>query len=230
MIRSRKGLLADENGNSVIEATVVTTIVIFMIFILMIMGFLFYQEALVQTVANEAATSIARTYSYERKDPVTGYIGVDELADQGWSGSLYWLSDLSGKKAKEETEAKNVAKKLMDKRRLMACQTYECEVEIGKSDVTWFQDEITVTITETYSVPFVRLLGVSSDKSVITRKSMGRALCYDVIGAKSYYNTLSVLSKNIGDQAMIKMVKNIVKIATTSVDAVTNVIKMFFEN
>lgn len=166
-------MLLNEEGNTVIEATFVVTICIIVVFVLLVIGFIFYQENLLQSVANQTANGIARTYPYSKKDPVTGYIGENNLADQGLFESAYWfqskdytanikvdkkngesfksklqiLSLLGNKKVNHEAiEAVDLANKLTNKRRLYACQYYEYNVEIKQSDEVMFQNEITVSI------------------------------------------------------------------------------------
>lgn len=224
--------LKDENANSVIEATFVVTVAIIIIAVLIMWSFLFYQETLLQSAANRTASDIASTYPYKKKDPVTGYIGINNLEDQGFWESAYMLSGdvgFNSKNALEVEEAKKLCEELIDNNRLLRGQDYNCTVEIKSSDKAFFQQEITVTVSETYSIPFAKMLGI--DNSQIKREYTGYAQCVDIIGAKSYYNMLNAVAKRLAKDTPVKIVNQIVNIMKNFTNAgfsVYNFVKTIF--
>lgn len=243
--------LKDENGNSVVEAIFVVTTTLFMLFLIIMLGFAFYQEGLLQCTADDVATSIARTYSYKRKDPVTGYISKQNLKDNGFIDSAYWLTTgkytsvrekgkadtssggfLSSRSRAEAEEATAMITNLLKKRRFMLAQDYKYEVSIRKSELVAYQNEVTVTITEDYYIPFARLLGV--EESVISRSYTGRAICFDLMGSRCYDNVFQVLIKNLTTETKViktgvKIVKNITNSAKNTKTTVENLVDLFLD-
>lgn len=217
-----KTLKCDE-GNAVVEATLVVTICIFIIFIIIILGFVFYQENLLQSVVNKVANQVARTYSYERKDPVTGYISEDGLKDQGLVDSLYFFTDeVSGKKSRELSEANSLIKKYLDRNRIiMAHEAKLPEIKIENSHTAWFQKEVIVSVEEEYYIPFVRFLGVNN--GTVKRSYIGKAECIDIIGAKSFHNMLKVVSKNLSSQDAVGSIRSVTGIITNFISAGSNI-------
>ena len=222
--------LKDESGNTMIEATFVMTLSLIIVLLMLLFGFIFYQETLLQTVADDTARKIASTYTYTNKDPVTGYITTDSLRDQGFVDSMYFLTgENSGKDFKEEKEAKSLAKTLMNKKRLRACQSFEYNIDIRNSNMVFFQKEIVVSLEEKYSIPLLNMLGMNSSDGLITRKYTAKALCYDHIGAQSYYSTFAALAKNVGNLQLFKAIHYVVKTVKSVINGSSNLVSAFFE-
>lgn len=214
--------LKSDNGNTMIEATFVVTIAIVVVTVIMMLGMVFYQESLLQSAANLTATQIARTYSFKQKDPVTGYIDEGALKKQGFlEGAYFILDNATGRKGQGVSLGKTLAKKNADKGRMLASHEVKAPVVvIRNSDVAKFQKEVTVTIEESYNIPFVKLLGVDDGK--LTRKYTGKALCVDVLGAKSYHNVFAVVTKNLASEGSVETIKNVVKLVTNVIDSAGN--------
>ena len=222
--------IKDESGNTFIEASFIMTISLIVLLLLILFGFIFYQESLLQTVADDTARRIASTYTYEKKDPVTGYITTANLRDQGLVDSMYYLTgERFGKDIKEEKEGKALAKALLNRKRLRACQSFDYSIDVRNSDAVLFQKEVVVTLEEKYSIPFLKMLGVNNPTGTITRKYSSKALCFDYVGAETYYSTLSAVSKNIGNLQLFKAVQYVVGIVTHMTNGSSNLVKAFFE-
>ena len=216
-----KKKLSDESGNTVIEASFIVTITLFVIFFLLLLGFVYYQKTLFQTVANQTSTSIARTYTYRYKDPAVGYIDIKQLHDLGLKDSAYWLGGSnSGKNTIEKEEAKKLLKHLESQGRLLKCQknSMKTDVKIRKSDALFFQNEITVSIEAKYYIPFIRLLGVETDGLVLAKAS-SRAICADILGLHTYYRTIEVLLSNLTELNFTKIVQSGVRFITNVLDS-----------
>ena len=225
--------LKNENGNSVIEASVVVTITLFMLATIIMLGFYHYQVTLLQTVADEIATNIARTYPYKSKDPISGFIGSENLADRNIVDSSYWiLGDINwghgSKNQNEENEAKSLAERFLSGRRFISAQgKATIEVEIQKSEVVLFQNEINVTVSENYYIPFAQFLGVK--KSLLSVKKSSKAICYDVVGASGYYRTLMTFAEAFGGSEAGKLVKNLTSIVDAVITGGKNIISFIFK-
>lgn len=217
--------LFEEEGNAVVEATFIVTTTLFVIFLLISFGFLFYQETLLQATANEVATSIARTYSYERKDPVTGYITSESIADQGFDG-LYWISQNGNLTRTKKNIAEKYTSRILKRSRFYNCKEQAISVDINKSSLVAFQNEITVTVSESYYIPFTRFFGIS--QSILKREYKAKSLCYDILGAQRYYNGIKSIAKGISEKSQIlKSVKNISSIAKSIINGEKNLITAF---
>ena len=78
-----KRLLKREKGEVMVEASLVMTVVIVVIVTLAYLGLIMYHQTLITSTANQTASNIAQVYSNSGKDPVTGYIDVSNLDNDG---------------------------------------------------------------------------------------------------------------------------------------------------
>lgn len=201
--------LKNENGNSIVEATFVVTITIFLIATIIMLGFYHYQITLLQTVADEVSTQIARTYAYENKDPITGFIGSADVVDHNIIESSYWVFQFfCDTKQAEAEETQKLTRQLLSNRRFMAAKRKaNIDVDIRHSELLFFQNEIEVTVSEEYYIPFAQFLGV--DDSILKVKKSSKAICVDIMGANGYYQALLEISKAFGSSEIGKMLNNI---------------------
>lgn len=199
--------IKSEEGNAVIEATfAVTVCLVFLTFIIMF-GLLFYQETLLQSIANETATDIARSYTYKKKDPITGYIGNKNLRDLNLFEAAYFLTGSQNTEA--ELKGEKLAEALNNKERLLQGSKFKADVTIQRNQSTWFQNEVCVTVSNEYKIPLLSFIGMDGNKG-IKREYVGRAICYDPVGSKGYYNMICVMAKNAGSQKIFKKVTKII--------------------
>ena len=68
-----------ENGEVVVEASIVVTLVLIVITIMLYVGMILYQQTLVSVMANQTASNIAQVYGNNLKDPFTGYVDSDRV-------------------------------------------------------------------------------------------------------------------------------------------------------
>ena len=66
-----------ENGEVVVEASIIVTLVFIVISIMFYIGMVLYQQTAISTVANRTATNISQVYSNTLRDPFTGYVDPD---------------------------------------------------------------------------------------------------------------------------------------------------------
>ena len=66
-----------------VEASLVLTTVVIIIVTLAYLGLIMYHQTLITSTANQTASNIAQVYSNSGKDPVTGYIDVSNLDNDG---------------------------------------------------------------------------------------------------------------------------------------------------
>ena len=222
-----KSMLRSEQGSSVIEATFVVSITLFVVFFMLILGFTFYQETIMQTVADNVSSSMARSYGYSHKDPFVSYIDAENVP-RGFIDSSYWVFN-SGSDEKEKN-AKWMAQAEMNKYRFMSpmSNSQVLTAEASRSDIAWFQCEIEVTISEKYYIPFARFLG--KEDSVIEFKTTSRAICPDYTAFYSYVNFLEdftmLFSKaNKNFKGLDDAVTNVTSIVNNIVSGTVRIIK-----
>lgn len=89
-----------------------------------------------------------------------------------------------------------------------------------------FQNEVIVTIEESYYIPFAGLLGV--EDGLLKRKYVGKAQCVDVLGAQSYNKFFDVLCGNLASQKSVSLVKDTVETFKNFVEAKDNLSNFLF--
>ncbi len=220
--------LKSEDGNTMIEATFVVTITLVVLTVIMMLGFIFYQESHLQSAANLTAIQVARTYPDRRKDPVTGFIEEGELGEKGiFEGMYYLIGEGSGRVDEAKGVGRELAKKNLERGRVLLSHTVtEPEIKIAKSSSAMFQNEVIVTIEESYYIPFAGLLGV--EDGLLKRKYVGKAQCVDVLGAQSYNKFFDVLCGNLASQKSVSLVKDTVETFKNFVEAKDNLSNFLF--
>ena len=226
MIKRLKALIDDEGGNSIIEATFIVTLTVIFIFIVMLLGFVYYQNILLQSVANQTAVSIARTYTYKNKDPVTGYIHSANLHDLGFIESSYLLFG-SDKNAAEAAEMKRLAKKLEENNRLISYSgnafIVDDKTKVQSSGAVLLQNEVVVVLEAKYSVPLVGFFGVNDGGKTVIRAS-GRAICADMLGMHNIDRALDAVAKTLGSAAPLQIVQKVTKCVENIFNASGNLV------
>ena len=180
-----KKSVKSESGWIMLEASFVVTIVMICVAILIVAGFMSYQRTLVNIVANDTATSIAEVYSETVKDPFCGYIDSKEF----YKTKLYrYLRDaISGNlKNTNIKKAKWYADYRLSKNSFWKNEGYDIDVKVQPKKGKLFQNQIVVTVSQKFNVPFVSLFGIDRH---VEYKSTAYADCVDYI---DYFNTISL--------------------------------------
>ena len=73
-------LLNDDSGEVMLESTIIFTITIFLLLALLSIGFIFYQKAMLNSVADEIASSVGATFKFKDSDLMEREIGSNELS------------------------------------------------------------------------------------------------------------------------------------------------------
>lgn len=190
----------EESGSTVVEASMVVPIVLMIIFVMMYLGFIMYQETALTVVANEAAASIGQVYSTNSKDPFIGFTTPTELSDTYYYRSLRnALNSLTQIHGALDSEA---AKKAdwYSQYRIVSNRLYKENGDIKVSTSfestpgMMFQKTAVVTIEATYDLPFIRFFGIAD--STVAVKAVGRAQCFDIL---DYASMMSLASNVISD-------------------------------
>ena len=180
----------DEQGNVMIEASIVMTIAVVMVAVLISLGLMLYQKSLMQTVATETAVDIANVYGLSYRDPVYGYIDDSEF----YNTNLYrYLGNLLTDNHDEANERKGTWYGLyrLKKGELARFSEPKVFVEIIQKPGTIIQHQVVVTITAQFDMPLTTIWnGDNSATYMVT----GRADCVDLL---DYFNTVGTVESII---------------------------------
>jgi len=181
-----KRLLKREKGEVMVEASLVMTVVIVVIVTLAYLGLIMYHQTLITSTANQTASNIAQVYSNSGKDPVTGYIDVSNLDNDGMVIKMknQAYSNVITKKAEWYSRYR------LAKGRFLKSDEPKIEVKIENKKGALLRAQVIVTVEVDYELPFVKLLGLES--TTIHYKATGRADCYEIL---DYINTIDAVDK-----------------------------------
>jgi hypothetical protein len=182
MQKAKKRLLRNESGDVVIEASLVVTFSGICVLAILLMGYVIYQQALMQASANKTAADVAAIYAIQSKDPIYGYTSRDTLAN----AELYrvFTSKLDNQNARKAQwfMLYNVKRQtLMPNFKLTVAAVVE-----RKPDTLALRKQVKVTATANYSIPLLKLLSVNGDGAFTVT---AYAECHDEI---DYINTVDM--------------------------------------
>lgn len=181
-----KRLLKREKGEMMVEASLVLTVVIVVIVSLAYLGLIMYHQTLITSTANQTASNIAQVYSNSSKDPVTGYIDVSNLDNDGMVNKMKNQAYADVIKEKAEWYSKY----RLAKGNFLKSEEPEIDVKIENKNGALLRAQVVVTVEEDYELPFVQLLGM--EKPTIKYKATGRADCYEIL---DYVNVVEAVDK-----------------------------------
>ena len=199
-------LFKKENGETVVEATMVVPIVIIVIFLLIYLGFVLYQQTILTVVANDTAASIGQVYATPSKDPFVGYTNTEKLSETKLYRNLYnAVGNAMGKT--DTVDGNNELKaQWFAKYRLASTQLYKekgsitYDIGFERQPGTVLQKIVVVKIKATYDLPFLKFFGISNSEKLFEAEA--RAQCFDLL---DYSSTLSlvntVLTDSVGSTA-----------------------------
>lgn len=177
-----------ERGNVVIEASIVLTIAVVMIAVLINLGFMTYQQNLLDTVAKEAAVDVANVYTGTFRDPMYGYIDASEF----YKTELYryienFFASTQDDAAKRKAEWYSLYR--LKKNQLMEFEDPDVDVQIVRKPGTLLQHQVVVTITAKFEMPLTAIFGGDHKATYV---ATGRADCLDLL---DYFNTVGMANE-----------------------------------
>ena len=149
------------------------TVVIVFLTVMLYLGMILYQQAVVNIMANQTAASIAQIYGNTLHDPFTGYVdieGVDEtvsysgIRDQAYQDVM-----------KQKADA--FALYRLRSSRILNTGVTQVDVQILPKSNELLKEQIVVTVRESHAVALVSFFGI--ENSTLTFTGTGRADCVD---------------------------------------------------
>lgn len=206
MIKQRN---KDEQGEIMLESMVVLLITMFVLIFLISLGFLYYQQWMVQTTAEDAANKIAQTYAFTNTDPIIGYTDVKNICGRKlyrYTVSKDSMESGNKKRAKEYAVYRLSKGSLADRK-----GDPEVKVEIVKDNLA--RRHITVELSCNYEIFLGGALEFFGVKKVQTFRGYGQAECMDLI---DYVNTTdyfaNVSSLKWTGSKLLKAINSVIKI------------------
>lgn len=163
-----------ENGELVVEASIIVTLVVIFMTIMLYVTMVLYQQTLVSVMARQTASNIAQVYSNSIRDPFTGYIDSDKVYQSATYDDMKTDAYLDA----IEQKANVFAKYRLQSSRILPAESTSVEVEIAKKPNELLKSQIIVTIHQSYRIPLIGLF--TKDKPVEFAAS-GRADCVDLL-------------------------------------------------
>ncbi len=163
-----------ENGEVVVEASIIVTLVALFITIMIYIGMILYQQTLVSVMANQTAANIAQVYSNNLRDPFTGYVDPDRV----YQSITYSNMKTDAYVDVIEQKAGVFAKYRLKSSDILASKNTSVEVELVKKPNELLKSQIVVTVRDKFDMPLVTLFGVDG---LVEFASSGRADCVDIL-------------------------------------------------
>ena len=163
-----------ENGEVVVEESLVVTLVVVFVTSMLYIGMILYQKTLVSIMANQTAANIAQVYANNLKDPFTGYIDADKVYQSITYSNMKddaYIDVL-------EQKATVFAKYRLKSGRILAIGITDVDVQIVKKPHEILKSQIVVTIHDQYDMPLVGMFGTNG---LVDFTASGRADCVDIL-------------------------------------------------
>lgn len=163
-----------ENGEVVVEASIIVTLVFIVLSIMFYIGMVLYQQTAISTVANRTATNISQVYSNTLRDPFTGYVDPDNAYQPVTYKSMKTDAYLDV----IEQKGTAFAQYRLKRTQIISAVDRQVEVQVVNKPNEILKAQIVVTITDSYDVP---LVGIFNADGKLSFSSTGRADCVDYL-------------------------------------------------
>lgn len=164
-VEHMKQLQRRQDGTIMLEATFCMILCLFVIFLLISVGFLLYQKVLVNVVANEIAEQISQTYQYSSMEDMSHIEKNDIVTANLYRYSIF--KEGSMKRANQQ-KAGRLAKQRID-RTSLAKATSDPTVTVTpvKDDIGRLHYEVTVTQEYTFLLgEFLDVMGLGATRTL----------------------------------------------------------------
>lgn len=198
-----KEISKNESGSTAVEASIVVPIVIMIIFVMMYMGFIMYQQTALTVIANETASSIGQIYSTNSKDTFIGFASPQDLSDTDYYRSLKnALNNFVTVHGSLESEAEKKSNwyaqyRITSSRLYKEAGDMDINTTFEKTPGMTLQKTAVVTVKATYDLPFIRFFGIVD--STVEVSAVGRAQCFDILDYASTMSLASTMARDIID-------------------------------
>lgn len=205
--------MSRERGEITVEATIVVSTIIILLFVFIDFCFAIYNRINVTTVADRIAADVSSVYSNQGAEPFLGYLSLEKFDHHNLYRHISFGTSAMDKKLSETAEW--YAKYTISNSEIVSAKSdldNDIEIEVDDSNELG-KLQLRVTVTREYSTlcmsPF-RIFGASGRYKC---RSTGYGECYDMI---DYINNAKLkselLQRYLGDTELEKRMKNIKEI------------------
>ena len=180
----------NENGTVVVEALIVVTIAMMFITVMLYLGIVLYQQAVVNIMANQTASGIAQIYGNTLRDPFTGYVDAEGVHETVTYANI--RNQAYHDVIEQKTDA--LAMYRLKSSRILNTGKTEVDIDIIPKNNELLKEQIVVTIRDTYKVSLVSFFGIRDNE--LTFEGTGRADCVDLL---DYFAGIPALGTNDGN-------------------------------
>lgn len=208
-----------ESGEIMLEAAIIFPMVIIIILAMLGLGFLYYQKAMLQTVATEAATEIGESYKYYKQGIEDKTITLDAVKGVEKYRTSFGIFKMQ-KKNKKRVE--NYLPERVKKTNLGVLQEEPAveNVKVKVDNIGRLHVEVTVRMkSEVLFEGALKTMGIIGETP--TFYATARAECMDITAYAGHVRYAKYVSEKIGNIGSVgkigTVVDNIKNIATTIV-------------
>lgn len=207
-----KRRIANESGTIMLEGLMVFGITLLLLFLVLSIFSVLYQQWNIRTIANEAVTRVAQTYKFADSDVDTGEVSIDQLTSVRPYRYL-WNSDELEDAARTKLKS-YVTERL--RKTTFAKQAADPEITVEVKHDALARRHIELTVKGSFSVPFGQILaylGLVEGDGAITYQTTSYAECLDlsdyVSSVKFVGNALELDGLNSGVVSAIDSILNL---------------------
>lgn len=169
----------DTRGAIMLESLIVYPVTVFLLFFILAVFSVLYQQWNIQVIANEAASRMAQTYRLNQADESSGFVTVDQLTEVG--PYRYVGNVLTKKMEKSISERVSTYTRWRLSKTTYTNSIGEPAVSVAVVPDSLGRRHLEVTITGVYAVPFGEALSYFGFDSTITYETTAYAECIDLI-------------------------------------------------
>lgn len=180
----------NEDANVVIEASFVMSIAVVMVVVLINLGFIVYEQNLLESTANNTASNIANVYSSLCRDPEYGYVNdVNFYKTNLYRYVTNTFNSSMDNKAIRKGEWFSLYR--IKKNRLIKDEPKAVTIDVKRRPGSLLLNQVIVSITSEYSLPLTRIWG-GNNKMTFT--ATAKANCIDLL---DYFDTVMMVEEDV---------------------------------
>ncbi len=214
MKKIKKMLLNDDSGEVMLESTIIFTLTLFLLLALLSIGFIFYQKAMLNSVADEIASSVGATFKFKDSDLMEREIGSNELSSNQMYRYMFHRDDtLDAKKIKAK---EYIGKRVRLTNLGISNKTPKVEdIKLYTDNIGRFHVTVDVSMeTEILFMGVLKYFNIIDSTPRFTASSS--AECLDITEYNSYLNMVQgVINGIAGDGTPLALVGKVVDIFDT---------------
>lgn len=188
--------LKEENGEVMLEAAIILVPILILLMALLSLSFFFYQEAMMNSVANEIAAEVAKNYKFTDLKMGTKDIELDDITEV----KMFRMSFSKNKMEKEHQKRAEEYAKWRVNLATLGLNPGEVEVECKVTSSGIGRAYVKVTVsqkTDFFLSGILELTGITEKDTLFGATAY--AECVDFMGYTSMVNFTEYGSRKLGD-------------------------------